>query len=137
MKRVTFRAKAPPLSTRSFGANRKRASCQEPPAKITYSEIETQISEISQCLETIVLLHSTCSVWERIRSKHDLHVRNPGVYLGSLNLLAKSRERNAKPVQPTPVIRQAKMAWRAIARGMDERWGGMTFVLLDAVDINT
>jgi hypothetical protein len=40
MKRVTFRAKAPPLSTMSFGANCKRASCQEPPAKITYSNIE-------------------------------------------------------------------------------------------------
>lgn len=64
-------------------------------------------------------------------------MRNPGVYLGSLNLLAKSRERNAKLVQPTPVIRQAKLAWRAIARGMDERWGGMTFVLLEAVYVDT
>lgn len=103
---------------------------KSPSAKITNGVIETQISEISQCFETVVWLPIT---WERIRNKPDLHVRNPGVYLGGLNLLAKSRERNAKPVQPTPVIRQATLAWRAIARGMDERWGGMTFVLLEAV----
>ena len=85
----------------------------------------------------MISLHSNCSLWERIRNKEDLHVRNPRVYLGSLNLLAKSRERNAKPVQPTPVIRQVILAWRAIARGMDERWGGMTFVLLEAVYVDT